>query len=159
MTISEILSSKPTCHQISRLHILAADGVVVAEPVGEHVVRRPHLEHRRVQVRRHPLPQEGIVDAAARQVDEACVRVDDAARESDGQVQARVGVGDDAAEGGAGDLLDEAAAAGVEDGDRGAQLVDGDEEAAGVGGLHGDEEAGVVVVKPENKVGAQFGKW
>ena len=75
--------------------------------------------------------------------------VDDAAREPDGQVQARVGVGDDAAEGRAGDLLDEAA--GVEDGDGRAQVVDGDKEPARVGGLHGDEEAGVVIVKSKRK--------
>ena len=75
--------------------------------------------------------------------------VDDAAREPDGQVEARVGVGDDAAEGRVGDLLDEAA--GVEDGDGRAQVVDGDKEPARVGGLHGDEEAGVVIVKPKRK--------
>ena len=80
------------------------------------------------------------------------VLVDNAAGEPDGQVQAGVGVCDDAAEGGAGDLLGEVAV-GVEDCDGGSEMVGGDEEAAGVGRrLNRNQEVGFVVVKPEKLV-------
>jgi len=69
----------------------------------------------------HPLSEEGVVDPSP-DVDQVGVLVDQAPGEVDRQVQARVRVADDAAEGGADDFLDQLSL-GVEDGGRGAEEV------------------------------------